>query len=68
LYFLLKQYSIENLFNLFLEKYPHQTTFHVARSLTYFVDAENDPDPFTFEPKLTWDKVKTTIIKEIRKI
>jgi len=68
LYYLMKQFSIEELFSLFLEKYPHQTTFHVAKSITYFADAENDPDPFVFDKNITWTKVKNAIKKEIRKL
>ena len=68
LFFLLKHYSIEQLFTLYLEKYPHQTTFHVARSMSYFVDAEKDADPIVFQKNLTWQKVKDGIVKEIRKL
>jgi predicted nucleotidyltransferase component of viral defense system len=68
LYFLLKRYSIEQLFSLYLEKYPHQTTFHVARSMSYFVDAEADADPIVFQKNLTWQMVKDGIVKEIRKL
>ena len=68
LYFLLRRYSIEQLFSLYLEKYPHQTTFHVARSMSYFVDAEADADPIVFQKNLTWQMVKDGIVKEIRKL
>jgi len=68
LYFLLQRYDIETLFSFYLEKYPHQTTFHVARSLSYFVDAESSPDPMVFDKKVTWAKVKKTIVKEIQKL
>ena len=68
LYFLLQQFSLDKLFELYLEKYPHQTTFHVARSIAYFVDAENNPDPLVFDKKVTWAKVKKTISKEIQKL
>jgi len=68
LYYLLKIYDIPKLFELFLEKYPFQTTFHVAKSLSYFVDAENDPEPLVLDKKVTWEKVKKAICKEIRKL
>lgn len=68
LFFLLKVYSIEQLFSFYMEKYPFQTTLHVAKSIVYFTDAENDPDPFVFDKKITWTKVKNTIRKEIRKL
>lgn len=68
IYFLLQQFTIFELFDLYKLKYPHQTTFHVARSLGYFVDAESNPDPIVFDKKITWDKVKKAIITEIRKL
>jgi len=68
LYFLLKQFNLTTLFELFLEKYPHQTTFHVAKSLSYFADAENDHDPVVIDKKVTWKKVKKRINLEIRKL
>lgn len=68
LYFLLQHYSLETLFSLYLEKYPHQTTFHIARSLSYFVDAEPLPNPIVFDKKVTWATVKKTIVNEIRKL
>jgi predicted nucleotidyltransferase component of viral defense system len=68
LYFLLQHFSLENLFELYKEKYPHQTVFHVARSLVYFKDAEDYPDPIVFDKKVTWAKVKKAISQEIKKL
>lgn len=58
LYFLLQQFSLDKLLSFYQEKYPHQTTFHVVRSLTYFIDAEAEPDPVMIDRSLTWEKVK----------
>lgn len=66
LFFLLKQYSINELFSFYTEKYPHQTTFHVARSLTYFEDAEMQPNPAVFDKTITWEVVKQKIISCIQ--
>jgi predicted nucleotidyltransferase component of viral defense system len=68
LYYLLNYFTIEKLFELYLEKYQHQTIFHVIRSLSYFDDAEQQPDPIVFDKNITWNKVKTEIIKAIKKI
>lgn len=68
LYFLMKIYNFDKLFSLYLEKYPHQTTFHVVKSMIYFIDAENDPDPFVFDKNISWTKVKNAIKREIRKL
>lgn len=68
LFFLLNLFSLDQIFSLYQEKYPHQTIFHVVRSMTYFADAENDPDPYVFDTTLTWANVKNFIIEKIRKL
>ena len=60
-YFFLQHFSLEKMFQLYQEKYPHQTTFHVLRSLVYFEDAEKDPDPLVFDTRITWPVVKNKI-------
>jgi len=66
LFFLLQHYSIDDLFSFYAEKYPHQTTFHVMRSLTYFDDAEIQPNPIVFDKTITWEIVKQKIITTIQ--
>jgi hypothetical protein len=68
LYFLVQLYDLEKLLSFHKEKYPHQTTFHVVRSLSYFADAESQPDPAVFDKKLTWEKIKKTISEKIKSI
>lgn len=68
LYYLLQKYDLNKLLDFYQEKYTHNTTFHVVRSLTYFEDAENQPDPNVFDRQITWDKIKSKIIKEVRAI
>ena len=66
LFFLLQHYSIDELFSFYTEKYPHQTTFHVARSLTYFDDTELQPNPLVFDKTITWEIVKQKITSTIQ--
>jgi predicted nucleotidyltransferase component of viral defense system len=66
IYFLLREMTLEKMFSLYLEKYPHQTTFHVLRSLAYFNDAEKDPEPFLFDTEVSWSVVKNKIKEVIR--
>ncbi|MCX6172194.1 MAG: nucleotidyl transferase AbiEii/AbiGii toxin family protein [Flavobacterium sp.] len=66
LFFLLQHYSIDELFSFYTEKYPHQTTFHVARSLTYFDDADIQPSPIVIDKTITWETVKQKIISVIK--
>ena len=66
-YFLLRHFSLEKMFELYLEKYPHQTTFHVLKSLVYFIDAEKDPEPIVLDKTVTWANVKKEISEAIQK-
>jgi len=68
LYFLLKYFTLPELLDLYQAKYQHTTLFHVIRSINYFTEAENEANPFVFDKKITWEKVKTTIANEIRKL
>ena len=68
LYYLLKTYSLTKLLELYTEKFQHQTTFHVIRSLTYFVDAEEMPNPDLIDKNITWQEVKNTIVNAIQEI
>ena len=65
-YYLLQYFTLDEMFGLYLEKYPHQTTFHVLRSLAYFNDAENDPDPFIMDTTVKWQQVKNGIITAVK--
>lgn len=49
LYYLLKCFSIQDLFNFYLEKFDDGNLFLVKKSLTYFDDTEPDPMPIMKE-------------------
>jgi predicted nucleotidyltransferase component of viral defense system len=66
IYFLLQVMSLDEIIRLFREKFKQYEIFHVIKSLTYFEDAENNADPIVFDKKLTWQKVKTEIIRTIK--
>jgi len=68
LYFLLKHFTLPELLDLYQTKYQHTTLFHVIRSINYFIEAENEPTPYLFDKKVTWEKVKKNIANEIRKL
>jgi len=67
LYFLLELIDLNKILGLYQEKYPHQTLFHVLRSLVYFDDAEENPTPLIFDKSVTWSSVKNRIIDAVRK-
>lgn len=60
IYHLLDDYSLPQMMEFFSQKYPNITHFQVIKSLLYFVDAENDLDPFSLK-KVFWEDVKNRI-------
>ena len=64
LYFLLEQRSLEEMLNLFQTKFSDINQFHIIKSLTYFEDAESNPNPHTLKD-LTWQEVKNKIIQTV---
>ncbi len=70
LFFLLEKFGIEKLILLFSEKFKQQDVFGLTRSLSYFKDADEEDTEIIVlkDKKLTWEKVKQTIISETRKI
>ncbi len=66
IYFLLRHYSLLQLFDFYKAMYANDGLFQVLRSLVYFKDA--DPDPIIFEKKVTWKKVKAEIIKQVQSV
>ncbi len=67
LYFLLQQFSMSDILNLFHKKYPDVNDFIAIRSLTYFEDAEQAPMPFMHTSDL-WDAMKAYIKKSVMEI
>jgi len=56
IFYFLKTYSFDRMFKLFEKKFPNTNKFHVIKSLTYFDDAEIEPNPQTIE-KTIWDEM-----------
>ncbi len=57
---LLKHFSINEIIGFYLSKYPSGTKFIALKSLVYFEDAEEDPDPETLND-ISWERVKSII-------
>jgi hypothetical protein len=67
LFFILKQYSLNELFSWYREKYQIPDYDYVLlKSLIYFQDADEDPMPVMIK-KITWDHIKEELMKEVRK-
>jgi hypothetical protein len=67
LYYILKRYSINDLLGFFGIKFPSVEIYHLLKSLTYFEDAENNPEPKLFE-QVEWKEVKSQILQNIKSI
>ena len=67
IYFLLKEFSLKQLLDLFDKKYKEikYNKLHILKSLTYFKDAEKQPMPIMLK-KVNWKDVKKEIIKEVK--
>ncbi len=66
IYYLLHKFDLEELFGFFAGKFPTTNTFQIIKSLTYFDDADVEPDPITYEP-VDWELVKRTITEKLEK-
>lgn len=69
IYFLLKKYSLETLFQATQKKYSqiNYNQAHILKSLVYFADAEDQPMP-RMHQKVEWFEVKTNIIQAVKAI
>jgi hypothetical protein len=67
LFFLLKKFKLNEMLEFYKTKFKTSEIYIVVRSMSYFVDAENNPAPKMFV-EVSWEKVKETIKKEIIKI
>ena len=57
---LLRVFSLKDLLDLYVQKYPDGSPFIAMKSLSFFEDAESDPMPVMFE-ETDWDSVKVNI-------
>ena len=57
---LLEHFDHESLLSFYAEKYPNASLWNLEKSLCYFDDAENDPNPVSLENQ-TWHRVKKMI-------
>jgi Nucleotidyl transferase AbiEii toxin, Type IV TA system len=61
LFFLLRQYSLDELMGFYLKKFDDGSEFMVARSLVYFEDADQDDEIKLLGKPIKWETVKETI-------
>lgn len=63
IYYLLQSYTLHQMLEFFVQKYANANAFHILKSLTYFEDAEMEPDTRTIE-KSDWNLIKKTIVRQ----
>ena len=64
LYFLLQHFSLNEILDFYMQKYPDGSLFIAMKSLSYFEDAEADPMPVMFDD-VSWEDVKVFIRQTI---
>ena len=64
LYFLLNEFNLKEMLDFYSLKYSDGSSFMVLKSLTYFDDADIEPNPFMLVP-IEWDRVKESIIQSV---
>ncbi len=65
--FLLERFSLNEIFDFYVRKYPEASPTLALRSLSYFVDAEMDPLPRMLKP-FDWDEAKSRISAAVREM
>ena len=65
IYFILRQYPLNEVLDWYAAKYPDGNLYLVLRSLVYFDDAEMEPMPNVLEP-LDWKSVKCLISDSVK--
>lgn len=68
LYYILNEYSLEQVFSAFKSKYKQSEfeEYHFLKSLTYFEDADLDPDPQMLVDDYDWEAVKTRLMQKVK--
>ena len=67
LYFLLNEFSMKEILNFYTQKFNDGSIFLVQKSLTYFQDADIQPQPKIFK-EFDWEICKQKILEEVRKL
>jgi hypothetical protein len=68
LYFLLKEFSLEEILSFYEKKYQDGSVFMVQKSLTYFENADEQLNPKMLEKTFNWETCKQKIISEVLKL
>ena len=64
MYFLLQIFSLKEILDIYLQKYPDGSLFLALKSLSFFDDAEPDPMPVMYKA-VSWDEIKQGVRQAI---
>ena len=64
---ILSKMPLDSVLSCFEKKYPSAERFMAMQSLSWFEDAENEPDPIILT-ELKWAEVKARILESLKKI
>jgi predicted nucleotidyltransferase component of viral defense system len=67
IYFLLNHFSLKEIMDFYLEKYPDGSAFMARKSLSYFADAEKQLMPKMLIPT-SWNDVKNRIAAAVKEL
>lgn len=65
---ILNHYDLRACLSFFQQKYRQHDIGHVVRSLTYFEDAETEPEIVLYNPNTTWQVIKSDLIRWVREL
>jgi predicted nucleotidyltransferase component of viral defense system len=60
---LLQHYSLNQMMEFYYQRYPQNSAMMVLKSMTYFIEADEEEDPRCFR-KHKWETIKKEIIKK----
>lgn len=67
LYFLLQDFSLQDMLSFYEQKYTDGSVFLVLKSLTYFDDANRELSPLMLKD-IGWEEVKFTLITAVKRM
>jgi len=65
LYFLLQHYTLNEMLDFYVQKFPSGSVFLVIKSLSYFADANKDEHPEMLKP-ISWGDVKSFLENRLK--
>lgn len=65
LYYIAQETGLENIFNVFENKYPDANKSHYIKSLNFLADAEKTPEPNFITEVPSWEKIKLFFSKSV---